>query len=121
MTAASQASPNLCHGETPGDDGMNLLAPATTPRQTFPSSSGSTISSVTEERLRASGYRALSSVSCIARDGVAYLHGCLPSYYLKQLAQEIAAAVNGVSLVVNKINVNAPVRTKNADKANDAL
>ena len=38
-------------------------------------------------------------------DGVAYLHGCLPSYYLKQLAQEIAAGVEGVRLVINKIEV----------------
>ena len=43
---------------------------------------------------------------------MAYLHGCLPSYYLKQLAQEIAAGVEGVRLVVNKIEVTAPARRR---------
>jgi hypothetical protein len=60
-----------------------------------------------EERLRQSAYRALRDVSCLARDGVIYLHGCLPSYHLKQIAQELAAGAAGVRGVVNRIEVSA--------------
>ena len=35
------------------------------------------------------------------------LHGRLPTYYLKQVAQAIAAEVEGVSSVVNRIDVVA--------------
>jgi osmotically-inducible protein OsmY len=39
---------------------------------------------------------------------VVYLHGCLPSYYLKQLAQELANRVEGVHHVINRIEVFTP-------------
>ena len=58
-------------------------------------------------RLRRSGYLALRDVSCGLRGGVLSLHGRLPTYYLKQVAQAIAAEVEGVSSVVNRINVVA--------------
>ncbi|HZW30609.1 MAG TPA: BON domain-containing protein [Isosphaeraceae bacterium] len=61
-----------------------------------------------EERLRQGPYLALRDVSCLARDGVIYLHGCLPSYHLKQIAQELAAGAAGVGRVVNRIEVSAP-------------
>jgi hypothetical protein len=61
-----------------------------------------------EERLRRSPYLALRDVSCLARDGVIYLHGCLPSYHLKQIAQELAAGAAGAGCVVNRIEVSAP-------------
>jgi osmotically-inducible protein OsmY len=63
----------------------------------------------TEEQLRISGYMALRDVSCVASDGVVYLQGCLPSHYLKQVAQEIASRAEGVRQVVNRIEVNARV------------
>ncbi len=100
---------------------MNRLAPATTTRKNASDCCLATITSVTENRFRASGYLALRSVSCIARDGVVHLHGCLPSYYLKQIAQEIAAAVDGVSLVVNKIDVKGSARGIRASQMNDAF
>jgi len=34
------------------------------------------------DRVRASGYLALRDVSCVVNNGVACLHGCLPSHYL---------------------------------------
>lgn len=61
-----------------------------------------------ELRLRRSGYLALSEISCDARGGVVYLRGRLPSYYLKQVAQAVAAEVVGVRRVVNRIEVIAP-------------
>ncbi len=42
---------------------------------------------------------------CPTSDGVVCLMGFLPSYYLKQVAQEIASGVEGVRHVVNRIKV----------------
>jgi len=65
-----------------------------------------------EKRLRRSTYLALHDVSCIASGDIVYLDGCLPSYYLKQVAQELAAGVDGVRRVVNRIEVRrAAART----------
>ena len=64
----------------------------------------------TEVRFRRSGYFALRDVSCDARHGVVSLRGCLPTYYLKQVAQAVAAEVEGVRCVVNLIKVIAPAR-----------
>ncbi len=88
------------------------LAFPTAGHTTSTSSHFPAIDRLAEDRFRVSGYLALRDVACIASDGVAYLHGCLPSYYLKQLAQEIAAGVDGVRLVVNKIEVMAPARIR---------
>jgi osmotically-inducible protein OsmY len=61
-------------------------------------------------RLRHSGYLALRDISCdVDGDGLS-LHGRLPSYYLKQVAQALVAEVEGVERVVNMIKVSAPPR-----------
>jgi osmotically-inducible protein OsmY len=65
-----------------------------------------------EDRLRSSGYRSLRDISCHEFDGVAHMHGSLPSYYAKQLAQEIASRVDGVRLVINNIKVTLPNRRR---------
>ena len=36
------------------------------------------------------------------------LRGCLPSYYLKQIAQEAVAALEGVERIDNQIQVVTP-------------
>ena len=56
-------------------------------------------------RLRATGYLTLHDVACEVRDGVAYLRGRLHSHHLKQVAQSIAAEVDGVRAVDNRIEV----------------
>jgi osmotically-inducible protein OsmY len=61
-----------------------------------------------EGRLRRNPYLALKSVSCECRDGVLVLRGCLPSYYLKQVAQEAVASLEGVAAVDNQIQVVTP-------------
>ena len=71
-------------------------------------SCGTSIGSEAESRLRRSGYLALRDVSCDAHEGMLRLRGHLPSYYLKQLAQEIAFEVEGVRGVINQIEVIAP-------------
>jgi osmotically-inducible protein OsmY len=62
-----------------------------------------------EQRLRASGYLALRRIDCDCEceGGVVCLRGCVPSHYLKQVAQTIAAAVDGVRRVDNRIVVVA--------------
>jgi BON domain len=59
------------------------------------------------EKLRQSSYRALRGISCTTVDGEVRLMGVLPSYYLKQVAQEITGDVEGVRDVVNLIKVSA--------------
>jgi osmotically-inducible protein OsmY len=58
-----------------------------------------------ENRLRANAYLALKNISCEFREGVLTLRGCLPSYYLKQVAQEAVVATEGVERVENYIEV----------------
>jgi osmotically-inducible protein OsmY len=70
----------------------------------------STLGTSAEARLRGSSYRALHEVSCIGSGEVVYLYGCLPSQYLKQIAQQMANDVEGVRLVVNRIEVISPSR-----------
>jgi hypothetical protein len=60
-----------------------------------------------ELRIRSSGYLALRDVTCMARGDTVHLRGRLPSHYLKQIAQEIAAGVEGVRHVYNGIEVSA--------------
>jgi osmotically-inducible protein OsmY len=47
-------------------------------------------------------------VTCEFHEGVLILRGCLPTYYLKQLAQTLAAQVDGVQQLDNRIEVPAP-------------
>lgn len=58
-----------------------------------------------EQRLGASGYLALRRIDCACEDGVLSLRGCVPTYYLKQVAQSIAGTVDGVRRVDNRIEV----------------
>jgi hypothetical protein len=59
-----------------------------------------------EDLFRRSAYLALREVSCVALGDVLYLRGCLPSYYLKQVAQELAASAAGAGRLVNIIEVS---------------
>jgi hypothetical protein len=62
-----------------------------------------------ERALRCGRYPALKKLSCDYRGGVLVLRGCLPSYYLKQVAQEVVAhQVPGVSRLDNQIQVVRP-------------
>jgi hypothetical protein len=71
-------------------------------------SSTAGIGASAEGRLRSSPYLALRDVGCAERDGVVTLRGHLPSYYLKQIAQEVVGEVDGVRAVNNQIEVLAP-------------
>jgi osmotically-inducible protein OsmY len=66
---------------------------------------GCGISLSAASRLQRSGYAALRRIACAVEGGVLHLHGCVPSHYLKQVAQALVADVDGVCLVQNKIQV----------------
>ncbi len=56
-------------------------------------------------RLRSSRYRELRSVTCEFRSGQLYLAGQVPTYYMKQMAQETIRAIDGVEQIVNRVIV----------------
>ena len=68
-----------------------------------------------ERRLRGHPYLALKNVSCGWLDGVLVLRGCLPSYYLKQIAQEAVASPEGVQRIDNQIQVVPPACPSSQD------
>jgi osmotically-inducible protein OsmY len=63
-----------------------------------------------EGRLRCNSYLALKNVTCEYRDGVLTLRGCLPTYYLKQVAQAAVDRLDGVERIVNEIEVTPAAR-----------
>jgi len=58
-----------------------------------------------EALMQGSPYLPLRNVSCECRAGVLILRGCVPSYYLKQVAQEVVSRLDQVRVVVNQIEV----------------
>jgi hypothetical protein len=76
-------------------------APPATPTQTPRVG----LKELAEGILRRTPYLALKNVTCDLFDGVLVLRGCLPSYYLKQIAQEAVALLEGVERIDNQIQV----------------
>lgn len=60
---------------------------------------------IAQERLRNSGYRSLRNVDCNLESGVMKLTGRVPSFFMKQIAQEIVRHVDGVTHVKNHLEV----------------
>ena len=65
-----------------------------------------TIAEMAMERLRDSPYKAMRRVSCECKHGVLFLRGRLFSFYEKQVAQETVARIDGVTQVVNEVEVD---------------
>jgi osmotically-inducible protein OsmY len=61
-----------------------------------------------ERALRATGYGPLRRIEVTVRARLVILGGCVPSYYLKQLAQTIALAAQGARQVRNDLDVGRP-------------
>jgi hypothetical protein len=55
--------------------------------------------------LQSSSYTALRRLRCKVTDAVVTVHGILPSYYLKQIAQTIVLRLEGIEGVVNLVEV----------------
>ncbi len=60
---------------------------------------------VAEVRLRESGHRPLRDLSCTSNGGTVSIHGSVPSYYMKQLAQTIVGRVDEVRRIENHVKV----------------
>lgn len=65
-----------------------------------------TIAEVAMERLRDSPYTAMRRISCECKHGVLFLRGRPFSFHEKQVAQETVARIDGVTQVVNEVEVN---------------
>ncbi len=61
--------------------------------------------SLTAARLRRSGYPFLWGVTCEFSDGLLSLSGTVPTFFLKQVAQELASRTPGVREVNNRLHV----------------
>jgi osmotically-inducible protein OsmY len=66
------------------------------------------ISKLAETQLRSNSYLALKNISCEYDHGVLILRGSVPTYHLKQIAQESVAQVVGVEWIDNQIEVLIP-------------
>ena len=62
------------------------------------------------DRLSQCGHAALRTVSCTVEQGCIRLTGRARTYYLKQLAQEIARATPGAGEIANEICVGSVAR-----------
>ena len=69
--------------------------------------SGAAIVRRAQERLALSPYAALGRVAASYHRGALRLRGCLPSHYLRQVAQELVSGVEGVNDVINQIEVRS--------------
>jgi hypothetical protein len=76
--------------------------------KTAPTDPGTDIARVAERRLHDHTYPALRNVSCENRDGTLILHGRVPTYYLKQIAQELIFRMQEIQHIDNRIVVGAP-------------
>ncbi len=63
------------------------------------------IAELAECQLRGNSYLALRNISCELHEGVLTLRGCVPTYYLKQMAQTVVSALPGVPTIINLIDV----------------
>ena len=75
------------------------------PREPLKDYMQQSIVEVVRGRLRASAYSALKRIVCVERDGAVELEGNVSSHYLKQVAQALVENVDGVTSVVNRIEV----------------
>ena len=88
---------------------------ALNPACTKPEISHASIRDLAERCLHSNPYLALKNISCDLLDGVLFLRGCLPTYYLKLLAQEAVANLDGVDRIDNQIQVVTPIGRSRED------
>ena len=58
--------------------------------------------------LQDASYYSLRRISCEFHEGILFLRGRVPSYYLKQVAQEIIRKIDGVEEIANRLEVAEP-------------
>lgn len=60
---------------------------------------------IARQRLDSSAHREIQDLPCEFADGVLVLRGWVPTYHLKQLAQETVRHIRGVALIRNHVDV----------------
>jgi hypothetical protein len=70
-----------------------------------PETSQASVQDLVEQRLRSNPYLSLRNITSDYLDGVLVLRGCVPTYYLKQMAQEVVTDLEGVERIDNQIQV----------------
>lgn len=65
----------------------------------------SSVVAAAERRLQASSYPSHRKLQCDYRAGVLTLHGCVSSYYLRQMACALVADLEGIEELVDRIEV----------------
>ena len=63
------------------------------------------ILALAKDRIRCQSHLSMQRIWCEYHGRQLYLRGQVPSFYLKQLAQTAVSGLEGVSLVVNEIEV----------------
>jgi hypothetical protein len=61
-----------------------------------------------EARLRRSSFPPLWQVTCQVQGHALTLHGRVPSYYLKQVAQTLLVRMEGIKVINNELDVVSP-------------
>ena len=61
-----------------------------------------------ERAMQATGYGVLRNIQVIVDADIVYLVGCVPTYYLKQIAQATALAIPGIQVIHNRLDVIRP-------------
>ncbi len=75
------------------------------PGPTAASAPTATVESLVQQQLQQSGYVELRAIDCNVSAGTVQLNGQLPSFYLKQTAQELVRRVAGVRGIRNHVQV----------------
>ena len=91
------------HGQTPPKQRLRVDAAPSSP--VTPYTRRQDLQSRVVESLISSGYAALTFVGCDVDHNRVILHGCVPSYHLKQLAQVFAQRVEGTGRIDNRLEV----------------
>jgi osmotically-inducible protein OsmY len=91
------------HGQTSSKQRLRVDAAPALP--VTPYSRRQDLQSRVVESLSSSGYAALTFVGCDVEHNRVILHGCVPSYHLKQLAQVFAQRVEGIGRIDNLLEV----------------
>ena len=107
MTTSSVLSPLL--GQFREDANVDFCYSSTRPVPCWPSAVEDGTDHQLEDDLyhafRTAGYAQLRHIGITQQNGHVALQGRVPTYFLKQLAQSLAAALPGVQVVNNHIEV----------------
>lgn len=68
-------------------------------------SAGARIEALVQSRLRATPYPSIQRLNCDFANGQLFLHGRVPSFFEKQVAQEALADLEGIDQIVNGVEV----------------